>query len=272
MSRPTSNAAGTGASLFPFLSILPWLIGILTLMIKLISDIKANETAGRGEEELARAKQHAAIQRQISDSQKQLENARAELKQKGAAQAKLQDLEDKRIVLRKQLAENDPANAKESDAQLQRLVETLIDQIAALKKERPALEKKLAELKAELEARKIKPDEKPAPVLIQPGGSGINRDTKLIFIECNATGVAILEKGGKKTPISTAAIGTEPALNNVLNAAKENPNSLVLFLIRTDGHPTYVKAAGWAENQFQLRTGKLPIPTKGEIDLSLFLR
>ena len=272
MSRRNSNAAGGGVSLFPFLSILACLIGILTLMIKLISDLKATETAGRGEVELALAKQHASIQRQIKDAGIQLENARAELNEKGKAQAMFQDLDDRRIILRKELSEREAANSKESNDQLQRRVEILIDQIAALKNERPALDKKLAGLIAELEARKIKPDAKPAPVLVQPSGSGIHRDTKLIFIECNAVGISILEQGGKKTPVSAATIDTEPALNSVLMAAKGDPNSLVLFLIRADGHSTYVKAAGWAENQFQLRTGKLPIPTNGEIDLSLFLR
>jgi len=272
MSRRNSNAGGTGVSLFPFLSILACLIGILTLMIKLISDIKANETAGRGEEELALAKQHAAIQRQIRDSGKQLENARAELKEKGAAQAMFQDLEDKRIILRKQLSDKDPAKSAQTDAQLQKLVENMIDQIDALKKERPSLEKTLADLKAELAARKIKPDDKPAPVLIEPGGSGLSRDTTMVFIECRAEGISILKREGGKTPVSAAAIGTEPALNAELNRAKASPNSIVLFFIRTDGIGTYNKTAVLAENKFGIRTGKLPIPTKGEIDLSQFLR
>jgi hypothetical protein len=38
MSRRRSNAGGGGVSLFPFLSILACLIGILTLMIKLVCD------------------------------------------------------------------------------------------------------------------------------------------------------------------------------------------------------------------------------------------
>ena len=45
---------------------------------------------------------------------------------------------------------------------------------------------------------------------------------------------------------------------------------MILFLLRTDGNESYNIAAGWAEHQFGLRTAKLPIPNKGDIDLSRF--
>ena len=47
---------------------------------------------------------------------------------------------------------------------------------------------------------------------------------------------------------------------------------MILFLVRKSGWAAHVAAAGRAENVFGLRTGKLPIPTDGEIDLSLFTR
>ncbi|MES2981733.1 MAG: hypothetical protein V4727_05405, partial [Verrucomicrobiota bacterium] len=101
MSRRPSSAAGAGVSLFPFLSILACLIGILTMMIKIISDIKAQETSGRGEEEMARAKQHQQIQVEIKNQEKELQRVKAVLKERNAALVKLNELEGKRIVLRK---------------------------------------------------------------------------------------------------------------------------------------------------------------------------
>ena len=66
--RPSSS---TGVSLFPFLSILACLIGILTMMIKIISDIKAQENNGRDEQELSRAKQNQQLQADIKKQDKE---------------------------------------------------------------------------------------------------------------------------------------------------------------------------------------------------------
>jgi chaperonin cofactor prefoldin len=269
MSRRQSSSAGV--SLFPFLSILACLIGILTMMIKIISDIKAQESTGRDEQELARAKQHQQLQADIKKQEKELEKIKAVLKERNAALVELSELENKRIVLRKKLADAKAAPSQ-SDEALQKMLEQLIDQIAALKKERPSLEKQLAELKAELERRKIKPDNKPQPVRINPAGSGISANTELIFIECNANGLVILDKNGSKTPVSAATIETDGKLAGAFNQLKSNREHLVLFLIRADGHGTFRTAGAYAETKYNLRIGKLPVPTQGEIDLTLFLK
>ena len=269
MSRRSSSAGPGGVSLFPFLSILASVIGILTLMISLVSKIRDQPAKERDPQEVARAEEHAAIQREIKTRTAELARIESELKKRDGAFVELEELQDKRVVLRRQL---DAAKAKpgRSDAELQKLVENLLAQIAALKKERPALEKRVAELKAELASRKIKPDSKPPPVVVRPGGSGVARGTKVIFIECHGSGVNILRRDGPKVAISTAAIPTEPALAKAMNEAKSTPGSLVLFLIRANGYWTHQTAAGWAESTFQVRTGKLPIPGSGEIDLSFF--
>jgi len=269
MSRRRSNAGGGGVSLFPFLSILACLIGILTLMIKLVSDLRDAGPQERDPEERARAEEFLAIEARIKARQAELAKIEADLKQRDGAFVELQDLEGRQVVLRKKL-EGAKAKPGESDAELQKRTENLLDQIAALAKERPALEKKAAELKAELERRRIPPDATPAPVVVQPGGSGVTRDTPLFFIECHGAGINILGKDGSKTAVSTAAITTEPAFARTLNEAKSARGSLVLFLIRSNGHGTHQTAAGWAEDRFQVRTGKLPIPGSGAIDLTLF--
>lgn len=269
MSRRQSSS--TGVSLFPFLSILACLIGVLTMMIKIITDIKAQENVGRDEQEMARAKQFQQIQSEIKKQEKELTKIKAVLKERNAALVELSELENKRIMLRKQLADAKAA-PKESDEALQKMLEQLLDQIAAFKKERPSLEKQLAELKAELERRKIKPDTKPQPVRINPAGSGISANTELVFIECNANGLVILDKSGGKTNISAATIETDGKLASTFNTLKSAREHLVLFLIRADGHGTFRTAGGHAESKYNLRIGKLPVPTQGEIDLSLFLK
>lgn len=271
MSRRNSSAAGTGVSLFPFLSILACLIGVLTMMIKIITDVKAQETQGRDEEELARARQFQQIQGEIKSQQKELEKINAVLKERNAALVDLSELENKRIILRRKL-DDTKSKPQQSDEALQKLLEQVIDQIAALKNERPTLEKELATLKEELARRKIKPDNKPQPVRINPAGSGIYGNTDVLFVDCNANGVVILGKNGEKTTVSAATIDTNGSLAAAFNKTKSSREHLVLFFIRNDGNSSYYKAAVVAETQYQLRTGKLPIPTQGEIDLSLFLK
>lgn len=270
MSRRSSSAGPGGVSLFPFLSILASIIGILTLMISLVSNIQDQPPAERDPEEAKRAAEHQKVQADIRRRRAELARVEAELAKRDGAFVELEELEDRRVLLRRKLPDAAEAPAKNADALLQKQVENLLDGIAALKKERPSLEAKLAELRAELARRKIKPDAVPPPVQIRPGGSGITRNTKAIFIECHASGVNILGRDGSRVPVSSASIQTEPALSKVMNDAKSARDSMVIFLIRSNGHWTYQNVAGWAESTFQIRTGKLPIPGSGAIDLSLF--
>lgn len=264
------KSSGGGVSLFPFLSILCCLIGLLTLMIKIIGDIKAMER-GQNQEEIARALENQKIQKAIAKQKEDLERLRKELENKGAATVEMRELEDKRIVLRRELDKTKAADPAETDAALQRRIEALIQQIAALKKERPPLDGKIVELTKELEQRKIDPKAEAPPVVVQPRGIG-SGDVNLWFVESDASGLVIRKKDGSRISVSKAAITTEPALAEFFNEAKSDKKAMILFLLRADGNESYNTAAGWAEHQFGLRTAKLPIPNKGDIDLSRFNR
>lgn len=273
MARRASNAGG-GVSLFPFLSILACLIGILTLMISVTIAVKSLETAGRDKDELARAKEHQALLAQQKNLRKEIDAIKAKLKSHSAAALQLSELDERKIVLRRQLDESAAKLKKtdQTDKALQKLIETILANIESLRKERPALEKKLAELKAELARRKIKPDKKPVPIQVQPGGSGSANVNSVAFVECDSSGIILHRRDGPKTNVSLAAIGTDQNYNRFLDEARSKQGSMVLFLLRDTGNNAYMRAAGWAENQYQLRTGKLPLPGKGEVDLSLFFK
>lgn len=261
----------TGVSLFPFLSILACLIGLLTLMIKIISDIKAMER-GQNQEEITRALEQQKIQREITKKQGEREKLLKQISEKGDATVEMSELEERKIVLRKELDRAKSVNPEDGDALLQRKIEALLAQISAMTKERPPLDEKVAALTKELQERKIDANAKPPPVVVQPRGSGTGDDVNLHFIECEANAVVIRGTDGSRTNVSKAAITTEPALAAFFNKARSDKKSMILFLIRTDGNGTYQIAAGWAENQFGLKTAKLPIPNKGDIDISKFTR
>lgn len=271
MSRRASNAGG-GVSLFPFLSILACLIGILTLMISVTSAVKSMENAGRDKEELERAKQHQSLVSQQKKLRTEIEALKQQARKQNAAAMELDELDQRRIVLKRNLDDKSAELKKpdQTDKALQKLIETMLDNIAALKRERPSLEKKIAELKAELERRKVKPDNKPAPIQVQPGGSGTAHVNRVFFVECDSTGIILHRRGGQKTSVSLAAIGTDQEYNRFLDEAKRLQGSMILYLLRDTGNTAYQRAAGYAENQYKLRTGKLPLPGKGEVDLSLF--
>ena len=70
--------------------------------------------------------------------------------------------------------------------------------------------------------------------------------------------------------VSTETIEKNPAYNSFLEEVKRTRDSMVLFLIRKSGVKAYEWAAGVAETKYAVKTGKLPIPNDGKIDLSLF--
>ncbi len=262
------NNSGEGVSLFPFMSILACLIGILTLMISVSMQVKQIQDVGRNEEEKARAVES----RELTKTSKALEASTAkiqkDLERDKSTSAELAKLEDRKIILKTQVAEasKDP---EKTDVQLQKMIEVMREEIAALKQGRPPLNKQLEDLKAQLALRK-NPPKKVESVQIRPGGTGVRAAARLFFVECNSTGIVLLTGAGAPKSISLAAITQSQDYNALLDEVKSTRDSMVLFLIRKSGAASYNWAAGWAESKYEVLTGKLPVPNDGKIDLTLF--
>jgi hypothetical protein len=257
-------------SLFPFMSILACLIGILTLMISVSMQVKQMQNEGRTEEEKALALENRDLQKKADAIEATIREAEEKLKKDNSASSRLAELKDRKIVLKDKLdglsKATDPGKA---DAALQKTLEILRKEIVSFQKERPPLAKKVEELKAELAKRK-NPPKKVESVVIRPGGSGVRAASRLFFVECNSTGIVMLDDNGNETTVSTATIDKNPAYNAFLQEVKGTRDSMVLFLIRSTGAQAYAWAAGVAENKYEVKTGKLPVPNDGKIDLSLF--
>ena len=257
-------------SLFPFMSILACLIGILTLMISVSMKVKENENEGRTEEEKALAIENRDLKKQAEKIAAVISKAEERLKKENSASAELAELKDRRIVLRDKLADLTKADDPEkADAALQKTIEMMRAEIDALKKERPTLWKRQEDLKKELAARR-NPPEKVESVQVRPGGSGVRMAARMFFVECNSTGLVLIDERGNETPVATDAIRNSAAYAGFLEEVKRTRDSMVLFLIRKEGANSYNWAADLAENKMEVRTGKLPIPNAGKIDLSLF--
>lgn len=258
-------------SLFPFLSILVCLIGSLVLLIVILTIVQTRMGDGRTPQEIDRAAEALKLRKELAEKEKQL----AKVKEESPAAANKDALKQRMaaiVNLQKELALGEDARKKnqETSAELQKKLEDMLAQLEEMKKEKPALTKAIDQLKAELLKRNKKPDDTPPPVIVKAGGTGTSAGTRLFFVECAGAGIVMHRSLTEKTRITSASIGVDETYNKFLDEAKKTPNAMVLFLLRDDGLTAYNRAAGWAEGQFGLRTGKLPLPGKGAADLSAF--
>ena len=257
-----------GVSLFPFMSILACLIGILTLMISVMSRLKEMDQEGKTEEEMARALERRDLVAEGKKLEQEIAKLDERMETERASAAELKKLKDRQIVLRDELEELTKAKG-ETDEALQKKTELLRRELAALKRGQPELAERVAELQRQLKERKEAP-EPPKSVMVRPGGTGLNMASVIYFVECHSTGISILEKGKKPVRVTTGAIPSSAEYKAFLSRVKKRRNPMVLFLMRKDGHANYRWAAHEAQSKFELRTGKLPLPNNGPIDLSLF--
>jgi hypothetical protein len=258
-------------SLFPFLSILVCLIGSLVLLIVILTIVQSRMGDGRTPQEIDRATEALKLKKEITQREKELEQIKKDspaAANKDALQQKLTAI----VTLRKELALGEDARKKnqEASAELQKKLENLLIQIEGMTREKPPIVRDIEKLKAELLARGKKPEDRPPPIIVQAGGSGTSANTRLYFVECSAAGIVMHKSLTEQVRISSASIGVDAAYDAFLEEARKQPNSMILFLLRDDGLPTYNRAAGWAEGQFKLRIGKLPLPGKGPADLAAF--
>lgn len=257
--------------LIPFLDILCSLIGVLILIIVVLCVAQTQKINGRTAEDVQRSVEALKMKKEIAEREKQLELVKKESPAAANKDALTQRL-TAIVNLQKELSLGEDARKKnkETSAELQKKLEDALIQLEEMKKEKPPLTKAIDALKKELLARNQKPDDTPASIIVQPGGAGTSANTRLYFVECSAAGIVIHQSLTDKVRITSASIGVDAAYNAFLDEARKQPNSMVLFLLRDDGLITYNRAAGWAENQYGLRVGKLPLPGKGPADLSTF--
>jgi hypothetical protein len=262
--------------LIPFLDILCSLIGVLVLIIVVLCVSQTQKIRGRTAEEIARAeeyqkllkqkKENAAVNALLRDKVARLEQLQRETKLKGEAAVKLRKLLDT------------SAADREKNQQLsQRLLKELDDlllEVNGLKTQEAPLRKQIEQLLAEIKKRQP-PAVQGAPVVVQPGGSGLAKGTKLFFVEASGGKLAFHWNEQAKNVVAATpdVIAVDAAFNAFLKAVQAVPQSKIIFLVRDDGMGAYNLGAGWAQGNYKYRVdqvGKLPIPGRGEIDLRMF--
>lgn len=247
-------------SLFPFLDILACVIGNLILIITTVVleqvDTKPVAEAAHLEEALLQAEKDAAEARRLRQQLADLRNR--------------QDSHDSRLRDAHQAIAEAERKRKEAAARLAALPpppradETLAVERKRLDEDRRKTDEELRKMEADIAAAKKKSEQS---IMILPAGSGgEGRPSRGVFVEVNADGLVILSDG-QAWQVPVNGLASDERFRTVIEAVRADEQSIVTFLVRSDGvgvlrqAQNFLKAAG-------VRFGKVPLPGKGNLDLS----
>ena len=256
-------------SLFPFMSILASLIGILTLMIS-VSIMINDKQQGQTQEEIDRAKENKALRDQAKKLEEELKKLKEKAEKELKAQSEMQKLQEE---MKKLSAKMDtlPDDSLTPD-QLRQMINMINQEAVDIRKAQPPLNAELDRLKAELAKLKEIPPPKEY-VKISPPKMGSSIPRNLWFVECNSTGLVI--RGPNDSEIRVTPVEAIPNNMEYLELCTKiekmgQNNAMLVFLVRTDGKKAYEWAAGVADSKFSIRLGRIPVAHNARIDLSAF--
>jgi hypothetical protein len=276
------GAEEEGISLFPFLSIIACVIGVLTLLISTMS------LAQMGTEDVASLEQYERIQRELEKLLAEIEQLRSEMDDETmrktetidqrrrallAAQQQFERLLNQIVEIRRWMAEiAEEANvagqraseAKQQGERIRDELSRLERRVAQLNQELEDQQEPLAALEKELDQRQQPPEE--AQVSILPSGSAVGFEP--VFVEC-ASGTVVIHQGDSPPRIRTADLAQDEQFLRLLSIVAASPRQRIVFLIREDGLSTYHTASRLADVH-EVDHGRLPVVGQGRIDLSYF--
>lgn len=258
--RPRTN--DDDISLFPFLSIIACVIGVLTMMIATLAlaqtdtpDVAQIETYEQDQKALDRTKfRIEQIKVEISDILK----LREQQKQNETNKAEIAEMLAELNAIEKELAEQKKV----------KIVIPMIDPKARetatdMQAQHAQLEEQIAQLEQDLRDRK---DKSEANVTVLPQGSGLNFNPH--FVECAAESFVMHTETPQKR-IRTANAAKAEKFIALMELAANGKNDSIVFLVRSDGLGTFRTLKGLCD-QRSIRNGKLPVVGQGRIDLSAF--
>jgi len=259
-------------SLFPFLSIIAAVIGVLTLMIAAVTLGQMNQDDVKEAVENAIAmdlvqKELAETKEAVAELKLQLDKDKAELLE--SANARQNQVVKSRAELEallKQLAEvqKDIEEKKTITIVIPEIPKGQRETVADLQNQLTAIKERLALLKIEL-AKKEKPPEE-AQVSILPGGTGFS--FKPNFVECTADAV-VLHTEDEPVTIRTAEVVANKKFVALLEKVANSENQIITFVLRSDSVRTYRMVKKLCDDN-EVRNGKLPAPGNGRLDFSQF--
>ncbi len=259
-------------SLFPFLSIICAIIGVLTLMIAAVTlgqmnqdDVKEAVQNAIAMEKLQ--EQLAAAKDTVDKLTIQLDREKARLlTAAGSRQNELVKSRAELEALIKQLADvRQKTDArKKIKIVIPEVPQAQRETVADMQDQLNAIKERLAVLQRSLEEKQKPPEE--AQVSILPGGTGISFQPS--FIECTASAI-VLHTEDPPLTIRNAEVAANPKFVALLETVANSNARTIVFLLRSDSLGTYRMVKKLCDDN-NVRNGKLPAVGNGRIDLRHF--
>ncbi len=255
-------------SLFPFLSIIASVIGVLTMMIATLA-LAQTDTP-----DIAQIEEYEQAKKELDKADTEIETLRREIEVSNSAGLKLR--EEKKLLnmtlseLESLLAEQE---AVEKELAEQKKAEVVIPELSAKDRETAAdmnsqlaaLEEELARLE-KLAAERTESSE--ANVTVLPQGTGLNFVPH--FVECAAESVVLHNLNPPKR-IRVNEVGKDKDFIALLEKTLNGKDDTIVFLLRSDGLSTYNSCRKMCDDR-EIRNGKIPVVGQGRIDLSAFVK
>ena len=205
-------------SLFPFLSILACVIGILTLMITAIVIAQIDPEAVNEKIETA-LEDDQEFQKKIDDRKKELDELRKEIEEIKKDPLKKIDPKKKDQLLQQIVA----ATAQLQKAQIvDKQSKAIQGEVVKMKAD---LARRMKDLeKAEEEWELMKDPDKFATMVVKQSGSGTGGELEPTFIECYENGIRVYQQSNNYFEVPTAQIAGHAKLKTLIQkVAREAP-------------------------------------------------
>lgn len=293
--RNKQAAIQSGVSLFPFMSILICIIGILTLLISL-SVVSKQQKENLSEKERANAEENRSLQHKMKEITAQLSQIETSLLGQDQFTQDLAKIRENTARLNQELKLLGNGG-NETDTNLN--LNQIIAETNQLKSEKLSIENKSAELKLAVAERLNQANSKGSSI-INIGGTGKDVPTHIYFVECDSIGIIIHKNDGQAIRVLRKDIwenreytefcreivkvndeeirktekGEKKAIRDAKRAGiaftvpKTRKHTMVVYLIRKSNQRSYHDAAGFAQNEYKINIAKVPIPNDGPIDFS----
>lgn len=260
--------ADDDVSLFPFLSVIACVIGVLTLLISTLALAQMDNSVVADAEQYQKArKEHSAAEEELAELRRRIEQEETDASRQARQQREQINLTKEQLdKLREELEKAEALLREKQEIKIvipeiepeqQETVEDLQQQLAQAREE-------IAQLEKEIRERNLPPEESEVSVL--PGGSGSNMNP--YFVECDADSI-VLHTQDPPLRIRAAEMVSHKQFIELLKQVAGDRKGTLLFLVRSDGLDTYRRARSLADTN-EIPHGKLPVVGEGRIDLGYF--
>ncbi|MBB3205372.1 vacuolar-type H+-ATPase subunit I/STV1 [Rhodopirellula rubra] len=260
------NSSDDDISLFPFLSIIASVIGVLTMMIATLA-LAQTDTP-----DVAQIEEFEQKTKELRETDEAIENLRREISVSNSSALQLR--EQKQLLsmtvtqLEELLAELEQVEKELAEQKAVEIVIPPVDQslretAADMQSQADALRSEVAQLEKDL-AERI--DASEANVTVLPQGSGL--DFIPHFVECAADSI-VLHSINPTKRIRRADVAKDEDFIALMEKVVNGTRDSIVFLVRSDALGTYRACKSLCDER-DVRNGKIPIVGQGRIDLSQF--